>query len=215
MIKMKTMKTMKTIQALAIAVLCIGFTTSCDSDDDVTAPPAAALESKTISNLAAPQTGGQGQGAVGGPFTKFDFTTGLETTSETDWDIAFRGTTIAINGGVTTGTAGEPVRNGNAGSAILIGTFASVTQADGLTFDQDSSTSFAIPTGSDNGWFNYNFMTNIVSPIPGIVIVIRTRDGRYAKVEILSYYENQDTTASGRFYTFNYVYNPNEGDTTF
>ncbi|MBF4985371.1 HmuY family protein, partial [Nonlabens mediterrranea] len=86
---------------------------------------------------------------------------------------------------------------------------------DGLTFNQDSSTSFAIPTGSDNGWYNYNFMTNIVSPIPGQIIVIRTRDGRYAKIEILSYYENQDTTAEGRYFTFNYVYNPNQGDTSF
>jgi hypothetical protein len=205
------MKTIKTIQALAIAVLFIGFT-SCDSDDDAVQ---AAVESKTVSNLAAPQSGGQGQGEVSGPFTKFDFATGLETSSETDWDIAFRGTTIAVNGGVTTGTADEPARNGNAGSAIVIGTFASVTTADGLTFDQDSSSSFAIPTGSDNGWYNYNFRTNIISPIPGKVVVIRTRDGRYAKIEILSYYENQDTTASGRFYTFNYVYNPNEGDTTF
>jgi hypothetical protein len=205
------MKTIKTFKALAIAVLFIGFT-SCDSDDDAAL---AAVESKTVSNLAAPQSGGQGQGPVGGPFTKFDFATGLETSSETDWDIAFRGTTIAVNGGAITGTADEPERNGDAGSAIVVGTFASVTTADGLTFDQDSSTSFAIPTGSDNGWYNYNFRTNIISPIPGKVIVIRTRDGRYAKVEILSYYENQDTTASGRFYTFNYVYNPNDGETTF
>jgi hypothetical protein len=58
-------------------------------------------------------------------------------------------------------------------------------------------------------------MTNIISPIPGKVLVIRTRDGRYAKVEILSYYENQDTAASGRFYTFNYAYNPNDGATSF
>jgi hypothetical protein len=209
---MKTMNTMKTIQALAIAVLCIGFT-SCDSDDDVT--QTAVLQSKTISNLAAPQTGGQGQGTVGGPFTKFDFETGLETTNDTEWDIAFRGTTIAINGGVSTGTADEPARNGNAAAAIATGTFASITTVDEFTFLQDSNSSFAIPTGSDNGWYNYNFMTNLITPIPGKVILVRTRDGRYAKVEILSYYENQDTSASGRFYTFNYEYNPNEGDTSF
>jgi hypothetical protein len=205
------MRTMKTIQLLAIAVLFIGFT-SCDSDDDITAP--AAIESKTVSNLAAPQTGGQGQ-PIGGEFTKFNFTTGLETTSDTDWDIAFRGTTIAINGGEATGTTDEPIRTGNAGAIMVTGTFDSVTTVDGLTFNQDSTTAFAIPTGSDNGWYNYNFMTNLITPIPGQIIVLRTRDNRYVKMEILSYYENQDTTASGRFYTFNYVYNPNEGDTTF
>ncbi len=202
---------MKTIQTLAIAIFFIGFT-SCDSDDDITAP--AAIESKTITNLAAPQTGGQGQ-PIGGAFTKFNFATGLETTSETDWDIAFRGTTIAVNGGTNTGTADEPSRNGNAGAAIVTGSFENITTANGLIFEQDNDSAFAIPTGSDNGWYNYNFMTNLITPIPGRILVIRTRDGHYAKVEILSYYENQDTTASGRFYTFNYVYNPNQGDTTF
>ncbi|WP_109438307.1 MULTISPECIES: IPT/TIG domain-containing protein [Aquimarina] len=172
------------------------------------------LVENKVENLPAPQTGGQGTGqAIGGVFTKFDFETGTVTTSETDWDIAFRGTTIAVNGGEVTGTADEPARNGNAGAAIVTGTFASATSAEGLTFNQDASTTFAIPTGSDNGWYNYNFMTNIISPIPGKVLVFRTRNGNYAKIEILSYYLNEDTSQSGRNYTFNYVYNPNDGET--
>ncbi|TSE04764.1 IPT/TIG domain-containing protein [Aquimarina algiphila] len=172
------------------------------------------LVENKVENLPAPQTGGQGTGqAIGGVFTKFDFETGAVTTSETDWDIAFRGTTIAVNGGEVTGTADEPARNGNAGAAIVTGTFASATSAEGLTFNQDASTTFAIPTGSDNGWYNYNFMTNIISPIPGKVLVFRTRNGNYAKIEILSYYLNEDTSQSGRNYTFNYVYNPNDGET--
>ena len=50
---------------------------------------------------------------------KFDFVTGEKSTSETEWDIAFRGTTICINGGTSTGTADEPVRNGNAGAVVV------------------------------------------------------------------------------------------------
>ena len=65
-----------------------------------------------MENLSAPQTGGQGQ-PIGGDFTKFSFSAGAITTSDTDWDIAFRGTTIAINGGAVTGTADEPTRNGD------------------------------------------------------------------------------------------------------
>ncbi len=208
------MKTIKTLQTLAIAILFIGFT-SCESDDD-NGPSRDAVESKLVENLAAPQTGGQGQ-PVGGDFTKFDFSTGMETTSETDWDIAFRGTTIAINGGITTGTTDEPVRNGNAAAAITTGTFNSVTNIEGLTFTQDADTAFAVPTGSDNGWYNYNFATNVVSPIPGKILIIKTRDDRYAKIEILSYYLNQDSSdpAGGRNYTFNYRYNPNENETSF
>ncbi|MGK0251107.1 MAG: hypothetical protein ACI81G_000543, partial [Gammaproteobacteria bacterium] len=150
---MITMKTKNTFKAIALTALFIGFT-SCSSDDDNTQQPAP-VQSEQVVNLAAPQTGGQGQ-PVGGEFAKFDFETGMETTSNTDWDIAFRGTTIAVNGGAITGIADEPTRNGNAAAAIVSGTFASVTTADGLTFIQDAAASFAIPTGSDNGWYNYN-----------------------------------------------------------
>lgn len=170
----------------------------------------------TASDIHAPQTGGQGE-PVGGPFTKFSFETGGVTDSETAWDIAFRGTTIAVNGGSLTGTSEEPARNGEGGAAIVDVLFAEVTSAASLTFAQDAEGAFAIPTGSDNGWYNYNFMTNLVTPIPGKILVFKTHDGKMAKVEILSYYEGAPANPNGftdasRYYTFNYVYNPNEGE---
>ncbi|MFD0796963.1 IPT/TIG domain-containing protein [Maribacter chungangensis] len=176
------------------------------------------LISATAENIPAPQTGGQGQ-PVGGPFTKFSFETGAVTDSDTEWDIAFRGTTIAVNGGTVTGTAEEPARTGNAAAAIVDGIFADVLSVEGMTFAQDADTAFAIPTGSDNGWYNYNFMTNLVVPIPGKILVFRTHDDKVAKVEILSYYKDAPANPDGfadesRFYTFNYVYNPNEGETS-
>lgn len=210
------MKTMKSLQGLTIAMLFIGFT-SCTSDDDST-PTQDPVQAELVNNLHAPQTGGQGE-PVGGGFTKFDFETGMQTTSETDWDIAFRGTTIAINGGTVTGTDDEPTRTGDAGATIVTGTFASVTTAEGLNFIQDASGAFAIPTGSGNGWYNYNFMTHIISPIPGKILIFRTADNHYAKVEILSYYKDNpkqpDQTSESNYYTFNYVYNPNVGETSF
>ena len=48
----------------------------------------------------------------------------------------------------------------------------------------------AICTGSDNGWYNYNRATNLILPIPGRTIVLRTADGNYAKMRILSYYKD-------------------------
>ena len=154
---------------LAVAFLAVAFA-SCSNDDDNT--PAEPIQTETVSNLYAPQTGGQGE-AVGGEFAKFDFETGAITTSDTDWDIAFRGTTIAINGGAETGTADEPVRNGDAGVAIVTGTLASVTTADGLSFNQDADAAFAIPTGSDNGWYNYaGPPSHVITPIPGKIFVI-------------------------------------------
>lgn len=176
------------------------------------------LVSATASNVPAPQTGGQGQ-PIGGPFTKFSFESGEVTTSDTEWDIAFRGTTIAINGGAVTGTDEEPARNGDAAVSIENGTFSSITSANGLSYSQDANGAFGIPTGSDNGWYNYNPATFIVSPIPGKILVFRTHDGKYAKIEILSYYRDAPAQPDAfmdesRFYTFNYVYNPNDGETS-
>ena len=179
----------------------------------------ANLISGTMENLFAPQIGGQGQGEISGEFTKFSFETGDVTTSDTEWDIAFRGTTIAVNGGTVTGTNDEPDRNGSGGATIEDALFSEVTSASGLTFAEDGTGTFAIPTGSDNGWYNYNFMTNLVSPLPGKILVFRTHDGKFAKVEVLSYYEDAPANPDGfadpsRYYTFNFVYNPNEGETS-
>ncbi len=177
--------------------------------------------SNTFSNLHAPQSGGFGQGEIGGPFTKFSFETGDVTDSETDWDIAFRGLRIAVNGGVSTGTNDEPARNGEAAASIQNGIFTEIISADGLDFTQDADGAFAITAGSGNSWYDYNGMTQVVSAIPGRVLVFKTHDGKYAKVEILSYYKDAPAEVTPeiaqndfRYYTFKYVYNPNEGETS-
>ena len=209
---------MNTLKFLTLAVLFIGFT-SCSSDDD-SSTPQLEVESETVSNLYAPQQGGQGQ-PTSGEFTKFDFTTGQITTSETDWDIAFRGTSIIVNGGVTFGTIDEPARTGDAGVYIANGTMETVTEVSVNSFIQDSETGYAITTGSGNGWYIYaGPPTHLINPIPGKILVFKTRDGKYAKVEILSYYENAPENPDAfvdatPYYTFNYVYQPNEGVTTF
>ncbi|MGB5820246.1 MAG: HmuY family protein [Saonia sp.] len=219
LVKTNTSQQMKSMFKIVMLLFVAMAFTSC-SDDDDEGPQLEAVESKTASNIPAPQTGGQpSPDPIGGPFTKFSFATGAVTTDETEWDIAFRGTRIAVNGGVATGTADEPVRNGNAGAFIATGTFASVTTAEGLTFIQDADGAYAITPLSDEGWYNYNPQVNIISPIPGRVLVFRTHDGKYAKVEILSYYKDAPAQPDGfgdesRFYTFNYVYNPNAGETS-
>lgn len=207
----------KTIKFLALAVLFIGFSSCSDDNDDT---PLLEVESETISNLYAPQQGGQGQ-PTSGAFAKFNFATGQTTTSDTDWDIAFRGTSIIVNGGVTFGTVDEPARNGNAAVYIANGTMASVTEVNINSFTQDSASGYAITTGSGNGWYSYaGPPTHLINPIAGKVLVFRTHDGKYVKVEILSYYENAPaspnaTTDKTPYYTFNYVYQPNVGVTTF
>lgn len=209
--------TIKTTKFLLLIGLFIALA-SCSSDDS---KPLLGIESLTISNLHAPQTGGQGQNPESGVFTKFDFTSGGTTTSETDWDIAFRGTKILVNGGSEIGLTDEPMRHGNAGAYIVSGTMSSVTSVDPSLFIQDSPQGYAIPTGSGNGWYSYaGPPSHLITPIAGKVLIFKTRNGKYAKVEILSYYENAPanpdiTVDATPYYTFNYVYQPNPNVTTF
>lgn len=202
---------MKTIKLFALLVFFIGFS-SCSNDDD-NETPLLAVEAETISNLYAPQEGGQGQ-PISGEFTKFDFASGATTTSSTDWDIAFRGTDIIINGGMSSGATDEPERSGNAGAYLASGTFNSIVSVDTSLLEQDSVNGYVL-----SNWYTYSGPpTHAINPTAGKILVVRTRDGKYAKVEILSYYENGEPNAgytNYRYYTFNYVYQPNQGETTF
>ena len=207
---------MNTFKFLTLVTLFIGFT-SCSNDDDST--PVLEIESETVSNLQATQTADYSTNppTITGDYIKFSFETGRTTTSD-NWDIAFRGSTIIVNGGEAT-AADQPIRTANAGAYIVTGTLAGITEVNTELFTSDSSANgLAIPTGSDNGWYHYNPSTHIISPIAGKIIVVKTNDGRYAKLEILSYYQNSqpnDDLSNSQFYTFNYVYQPNTGVTTF
>lgn len=198
---------------LSILALVVAFS-SCSSDDSNNT---VALETKTVSNLSAPQTGGQGQ-PVGGAFTKFSFSQNTVVTDDS-WDIAFRGTTIIVNGGSQIGINDEPTRTGVGAVSIVTSTLANVTAFPlASTFTQDGTATYAIPTGSGNGWYSYDQATNIISPIAGKVFVVKTHDGKYAKFEILSYYKDApaapDATSLPRYFTFKFVYQANS-TTTF
>ncbi|QCK17133.1 HmuY family protein [Mangrovivirga cuniculi] len=198
--------------SFAVVVQLLIF--SCTDDQ---APETEAVQSETIANLHAPQTSDYTTNppTISGDFVKFDFSSGAVTTHQTDWDIAFRGTTILVNGGSSTGLSSEPERIGNAAAYIMEGTFSEVNNIDELKFSQDGENGLAIPTGSGNGWYNYNPANNIVSAIPGRVLVFRTADNNYAKVEILSYYKDSDTSSDSQHYTFNYTYQPDSEKESF
>jgi len=206
---------MRSINLLFLFVLAV--MASCSSDDK---EPLLTVKVDAVANLHAPQEGGRGE-PISGDFTKFSFETGQITTDDTNWDIAFRGTSIIVNGGVSLGTNDEPARSGNAAIYIASGTMASVNSVEESQFLQDSDNGYAIQGGSDNGWYNYaGDPTHIISPIPGKILVIRTTSGTYAKVEILSYYKDAPANPDAfsdpdAYYTFNYVYQPNLGVSTF
>lgn len=133
------------------------------------------------------------------------------------WDIAFRGTTILTNAG----TSGP----GNGGAFVQVGTFEALNtiSADSV-FRTDAAPVYAILTGSGRGWYNYDGPNNLVTPLPGRIMVIRTASGKYAKLEISSYYKkgltpaasasDEDKISNQRYYNFRFSYQPN-GTKTF
>lgn len=191
-----------------LVVSIFSLLASCSTDDT---PKPVTLETKTFANLYAPQTGGQGQ-PVGGAFTKFSFSQNAIVTDDS-WDIAFRGTTILVNGGAAIGITDEPTRTGSGAVSIVSNTLAGVTVVpESSTFKQDGANTYAISTGSGNGWYNYDPTNNLITPIAGKILVVKTHDGKYAKMEIISYYKdapaNPDPTVGSRYFTFKFVYQP-------
>lgn len=185
---------------LSLAVL-LTFS-SCDKDNDGVEVPLAAQESK---NLFAEPT------ATGNHYAFFSLERNevvpFTDSASAKWDIAFRSTTIITN----SGTGGPGAGGAFIQKATAFDTYSSIP-ADS-TFRVDGATALAVPTGSGNGWYNYNGATNVISPIPGNVIVVRTASGKYAKLEILSYYKDAPATPTSadvaRYFTFRFIYQPN------
>lgn len=89
--------------------------------------------------------------------------------------------------------------------------FSEVTEAPTAGYVQESA-SAAIPTGSNNGWYNYAGPPNhTITPLAGKVFVIKTGAGKYAKMEFISYYKGAPATPNGlldisKYYTIRFVY---------
>ncbi|GAB2627200.1 HmuY family protein [Belliella aquatica] len=197
---------MKTIQKLIFTTSIAAFLFSCDNTDDLT--PTLPLEVTMVEDLAAPNDEidrTTGEVVVARPFQFFSLERNELVTENEDWDLAFKGTTIRVN------------NTKNVEAAIVNGIFEEISEVPAnATFRTDSENTFAIPTGSGSGWYNYNSATFTVTPIPGRVILVKTTEGNFLKLEILSYYKgnppveeiNPRTTPSG-YYTFRFVLQTN------
>ncbi len=194
-------------------LICASFSLSLTSCKDDNPEPATPLEATTFTNLAADPIVSAGQGqppAATGKYTFFSLKTGQvvpnSDSATANWDIGFRATRIIFNGG----TSGP----GQAAVSLQTGLFGEwTTVSDTVTFRTDNATTGpALAPASGKGWYNYNQTTNVITPIPGRVLLVRTADGKYAKLEILSYYKDApaapDATSASRYYTFRYIYQP-------
>ena len=133
----------------------------------------------------------------------FDFARGsvvaIQDPKTAAWDLTFQRYVIKTNGGHTNPTA--------QGALLNLGErdFAAVTKVpDKAEFVSDvhpknrpSSYNPAIEK-----WFDYSYIANVLAP-RAIVYIVRTHDGKYAKMRILSYY---CANKSAGCLTFEYVY---------
>ena len=221
--KQKTMKK----RILAAAVSAIVIFASCSKEDvtpPTTDPNAFSVSTSgkitTVKNLPADTIIGlapSGQPYGAGKYSFFSLETGQwisnNDSATTKWDLAFSGTTIRVNN-VTSGP-------GAGGAFVYVGVFDAMTSVPvDSTFKVDNHpVTYAIPKGSGQGWYNYDGANNLLTPIPGRVLVIKTATGKYAKVEILNYYRGGVTPSATapdnvkiseqRYYTFRYTYQGN------
>ena len=196
---------------------------ACSKDEETIVVPVSAI---TVNNLAADTVTGlgvDGRPKSAGTTTYYSLVDNKEIASadaaSTKWDIAFSSTKILVN----SGTSGP----GIGGAFVYVGLFdalKTIPADSSFATDNANAASFAIPLGSGKAWYTYDGMTTLVSPIAGRVLVIRTATGKFAKIEIISYYKGgvtlpasasvNDKLFKQRYYTFRYAYQPN-GSKTF
>ena len=196
---------------------------ACTKDEETIVVPVSAI---TVKDLAADTVTGlglDGRPQSAGTTTYYSLVDNKVVAStdaaSTKWDIAFSSTKILINGG----TSGP----GIGGAFVYVGLFdalKTIPADSNFATDNANAASFAIPLGSGKAWYTYDGLTTLVSPIAGRVLVIRTATGKFAKIEIISYYKGgvtlpasasvNDKLFKQRYYTFRYAYQPN-GSKTF
>lgn len=115
-----------------------------------------------------------------------------------DWSIGFHKTTILINSG--SGSKQD--------SAQLVTTsFDQLTTAPRSGYKADGDQK-AIPQGSGNGWYLYDTQDHSINPIPDRTIVVKTSNGTYVKIQVVSYYRDQKVSEPTGFYTIRYAMLP-------
>lgn len=208
----------KILKPLSLLLILGTSLFSCTKSETEVVLPVTAI---TISNLPADTVLGinptTGMPTSAGKYTFFSLERNElvpnSDSATTKWDLAFASTKILTNGG-TSGT-------GLGGAFIYTGLFDEVKTipSDSVFKTDNAPASYAITYGSGKGWYVYDQLTSLITPLAGRVLMIRTASGKYAKLEIINYYKggvtlpatasDSDKLSKQRYYTFRYTYQPN------
>ncbi|MBO9727465.1 MAG: HmuY family protein [Chitinophaga sp.] len=184
-------------QFFSAGALLLSFVvlSSCSKDDDKNTPaPVVTLQSKTVANI-------DGDAAGKDLYTFYSLADNKvipnSDSATSKWDIGFKSTTLIINGGSSGPGKGE--------AQVITGVYNNLVEAPAAGYKTDAAATKAI-----TGWYSYNMTTHIITPVAGTIIVLKTATGKYAKLEITSYYKNSPATpddkSERRYYSFRYVY---------
>ncbi len=161
-------------------------------------PPTPAAPSETGSAMIGPVV--YTADATHEGWSYFDFSRGsmVDDPEGMNWDLAFRRHSIIVNGG--------PGFTGQGGVLRATVPFDSLTTAPPEGYVANRVRGDTVNTATED-WYNYSWLSHILRPKPG-TYVVRTADGKYAKLELVSYY---CPGAIAGCVTFRYVY---QGDGT-
>jgi len=201
-------------QLVLFASVALATFSSCGKKEEAQPVPA---QSVTIRDLPAdPPTGsdqkGNFTGQTGKPYL-LDIKTGKQVPNEEEntdkWHVGFRIGSRKINITVNGGISGP----GGCSAQIVNGVFDSYKNAPAEGYLQDSDASLAIPNAMPSSWVEYNRTTHTLTPKAGTIIVLKTGEGRYAKIEIISFYKGAPGSPTLQnqlgYFTLRYVYQPN------
>lgn len=148
----------------------------------------------------------------------FSFTTGSavqvseEEKTSNKWDLAFTGpynSEVYVNNGLYEYNPGY----GGAGKGAVIQQdvpYDNVNTApSSADFDAAALTKIGWDAGNGRGWFFYSLDNHIAVPIKNRTFVLRTADGRYAKLELLNSYKGNPPVVTdlywpAPYFTFRY-----------
>jgi hypothetical protein len=212
----------KQLKQFAIYIILSASIAACSKSTSTVVLPIAALSVKDIPADTVVGLSAQGAPITNGKYTFYSLEKNAivpnTDSASTKWDIAFMATRIIINGG----TSGA----GQGGAFVYTGLFddLKIIPADSVFKTDNAPTSYAITAGSGKGWYTYDGLNNLITPLAGRVLVIRTASGKYVKMEITSYYKGGVTLPASasdmekltkqRYYSFRFAYQPN-GTKTF
>lgn len=195
------------MKCIVLLALVAGMV-SCKKDDN-SAPGRSYEDGKStvIYDMAGDTRASVGDGIDGKekrPFTSFLFSlkTGRQSWDTTaanlrsnSWDLAFTdlyNSLLIVNNGTKTKSPG---RGGNGQGAIVLvdKPYASVTVApDDEYFSTNDLVSIGwdgYPQPTNKGWYFYSLTTHLARAIPNRTFVLRTAEGKYAKLELISMYK--------------------------